>query len=86
MLYVPRITMMKECATIAAAAGHNPICIPIEYISSPFEENYGERTYIKNSNQCSYLTDVVLLVESVRFTKVLPWNTKENWDENKLLA
>lgn len=27
MLYVPRITMMKECATIAAAAGHHPICV-----------------------------------------------------------
>ena len=27
MLYVPRITMMKNCAAIAAAAGHNPICI-----------------------------------------------------------
>jgi hypothetical protein len=27
MLYVPRITMMKECATIAAAAGHKPICV-----------------------------------------------------------
>ena len=27
MLYVPRITMMKDCAAIAAAAGHNPICV-----------------------------------------------------------
>ena len=27
MLYVPRITMMKNCAAIAEAAGHNPICV-----------------------------------------------------------
>ena len=30
--------------------------------------------------------DVVLLVESVRFTKVRPWNTKKDWVENKLRA
>ncbi len=27
MLYVPHIHMMKECAVVAAAAGHNPICV-----------------------------------------------------------
>ncbi len=27
MLYVPHIRMMKECAAIALAAGHNPICV-----------------------------------------------------------
>lgn len=27
MLYVPRITMMKDCAAIATAAGHHPICV-----------------------------------------------------------
>ena len=27
MLFVPHITMMKDCAAIASAAGHKPICV-----------------------------------------------------------
>ena len=48
MLYVPHIRMMKDCAAVAAAAGHNPICIwsaankdhPMD------EEQFAARNYI----------------------------------------
>ena len=33
------------------------VAIPIEYISSPWGDDHGERTYIRNSNQCCYLAD-----------------------------
>ena len=48
---------MKKSANGYCVVDKSVVAIPIEYISSPFEENNGERTYIRNSNQCSYLVD-----------------------------
>jgi hypothetical protein len=53
MLYVPRITMMKECATIAAAAGHKPICVwSATNEEHPMtEEQYAARDYILQNEE-----------------------------------
>ena len=53
MLYVPRITMMKECATIAAAAGHKPICVwSAANEDHPMtEEQLAARAYILQNEQ-----------------------------------
>ena len=48
---------MKKSANGYCVVDKSVVAIPIEYISSPFEENNGERTYIRNSNQCSCLVD-----------------------------
>lgn len=48
---------IKRSANGYCIVDKSVVAIPIEYISSPFEENNGVRTYIRNSNQCSYLAD-----------------------------
>ena len=53
MLYVPHIRKMKECAEIAAAAGHNPICVwSATNEEHPMtEEQYAARDYILQNEQ-----------------------------------
>ena len=48
MLYVPHITQMKECAEVAAAAGHKPICVwSLSNTDHPMsEEQLKAREYI----------------------------------------
>jgi len=48
MLYVPHITQMKDCAAIAAAAGHKPICVwSLSNTDHPMtEEQLKAREYI----------------------------------------
>ena len=48
MLYVPHITQMKECAEVAAAAGHKPICVwSLSNADHPMtEEQLKAREYI----------------------------------------
>ncbi len=48
MLYVPHITQMKECAAIASAAGHKPICVwSLTNTDHPMtEEQLAARQYI----------------------------------------
>lgn len=48
MLYVPHITQMKDCASIASAAGHNPICVwSLSNADHPMtEEQLAAREYI----------------------------------------
>lgn len=48
MLYVPHITQMKECAAIASAVGHKPICVwSLANTDHPMnEEQLAARQYI----------------------------------------
>ena len=53
MLYVPHITQMKECAAIASAAGHKPICVwSLANTEHPMtEEQLAAREYILQNEE-----------------------------------